>query len=108
MVTEIIHIERNTLGFVQKLRNRSPILFDFAMAHLVLLAVAGVFALIDDHMVTGVNRWIKPMKFALSVAIYLLTIAWLLPDTDIGEKKQQRLGAFLAWTAAIEVVLITM
>src|SRR4051794_18978209 len=108
MVTEIIQAERNRLGIVQRFRNRSPILFDFAMAHLVLLAVMAVFALNDDQMVTGVNRWIKPMKFALSVAIYLFTIGWLLPDTRIGEKKQKRLGAFLAWTAAVEVGLITM
>jgi hypothetical protein len=59
-------------------------------------------------MVNGVNRWIKPMKFAASVAIYLLTIGWLMPDIGINEKRQKRISAFLAWTVAIEIGLITM
>jgi hypothetical protein len=108
MVTEIIQPERSVFGSVRKLRSRSPILFDFAMAHLILLAVVSVFALIDDQMVTGVNRWIKPMKFASSVAIYLFTIGWLMPDIGIEERLQKRLGAYLAWTVAIEIGLITM
>lgn len=33
---------------------------------------------LDGRTVTGINPWIKPLKFDLSVTIYLWTLAWLL------------------------------
>jgi hypothetical protein len=32
----------------------------------------------DSRLVMGINVWIKPIKFALSIAIYVWTVAWLL------------------------------
>ncbi len=36
--------------------------------------------LVDDTQILGLNRWIKPFKFFVSVAIYLLTFCWLSGD----------------------------
>jgi hypothetical protein len=32
----------------------------------------------DDTIVSGINAWIKPAKFAISIVVYLWTFAWLL------------------------------
>ena len=60
-------------------RARQPLLFDTARAHLILLAFCSVLALVDKTQLTGVNRWIKPIKFCASVGIYLASMAWFWP-----------------------------
>lgn len=34
--------------------------------------------MIDDRMLNGISVWIKPLKFQLSVGLYLLTLAWFV------------------------------
>ena len=33
---------------------------------------------VDDTTIMGINAWIKPIKFLISVAIYSWTMGWLL------------------------------
>jgi hypothetical protein len=50
----------------------------FTQAGLLFLMALPVFAaagLIDDRLHLGIDIWIKPAKFALALAIYLLTLA---------------------------------
>jgi hypothetical protein len=42
-----------------------------------LLGVSIVGLLIDPRIVTGAPAWLKPAKFAASIAIYTLTLAWV-------------------------------
>ena len=37
-----------------------------------------MISLFDSRLVMGINVWIKPIKFAASITIYVWTIAWLL------------------------------
>lgn len=37
-----------------------------------------VIAAFDSRTVTGLNPWIKPMKFSASLGVYFLTLGWLL------------------------------
>jgi hypothetical protein len=46
--------------------------------HLVLLAGALLVGALDERTVLGVNVWVKPSKFAVSIVIYLWTLAWLM------------------------------
>lgn len=70
------------LGFVPRLigeaRERNPVLFRVAAGHLLLLALMLVVAPFDARTVMGINPWVKPMKFAISIAVYALTLGWLL------------------------------
>ena len=46
---------------------------------LLLLAIAALTALaqtLDPRLVDGVNTWVKPTKFLVSVALFALTAAW--------------------------------
>lgn len=47
---------------------------------LLLAALVGMVCLapFDTRMVAGVNPWIKPMKFGVSIAAYFWTLAWFM------------------------------
>ena len=73
----------------------------------VLLAVAAVMAatavvttvlaIVDPVQIVGRNGWLKPLKFSISIAVYALTIAWLL---TLLPERRQRLGRGIAWVIA--------
>jgi hypothetical protein len=84
--------------FIQELKKRNPMLYYFGWVNIVLFLVCLFLFFIDDTIVTGINAWIKPMKFALSVAIYSWTFGWIL--FYLNSKRQRN---FITW-----VVLICM
>lgn len=57
-------------------RERRLALFGALM--LALLLPMAVAAGLDDRVLRGANLWIKPMKFALSIAVLALTTAWFV------------------------------
>lgn len=64
-----------------------------------VVAIFGLF--LDPRIITGVPAWLKPAKFSASIAIYVLTLAWiftLLP----GWKKTRFI---VGWTTAIVMLL---
>ena len=44
---------------------------------IVILAASIVGLAIDPRSITGAPAWLKPAKFAASIAIYTLTLAWV-------------------------------
>lgn len=50
--------------------------FVWAMAGLAVVSAVGVFA--DERVLVGAPIWLKPFKFSVSLALYGLTLAWLL------------------------------
>ncbi len=42
---------------------------------LALVPLLGAYAL-DERVFQGINVWLKPMKFAFALMVYLLTLAW--------------------------------
>lgn len=88
--------------------NQQPLLLGLAAAH-ALLALAFIPAmLLDDRAVLGLNPWIKPQKFALSIAIFLATIAWIMTL----HRMPRMLSSVVAWIIAagaiVEIVLISL
>ena len=69
----------NRLGqFFRELYRRSRVLAITGWIHLALLAGMLVIFPFDSRLVVGINPWIKPLKFAASITIYVWTVAWLL------------------------------
>jgi hypothetical protein len=66
------------LDFWTELVGRNRPLAYGGLAFLAMAVVAAVLIPFDNRTVTGVNPWIKPLKFDLSVAVYLWTLGWLL------------------------------
>ncbi len=64
---------------------------------MALLVVPTLIAhAIDPRLFNGDNVWLKPLKFEISIAVYLFSFALLLPLT--GEAFQRtRLGRFTVW-----------
>jgi hypothetical protein len=82
-------------------------LLALAAAMAVLALFAAVAAFLDPREVTGVNVWLKPLKFALSTLIYSVTLSWLL-----GQLHRLRRLAWIAGTVAtiglaVELIIIT-
>lgn len=88
----------------------SPILALGGFLCLIALLPSGVMMLIDDRTFQGVNTWLKPMKFQLSVGVYLLTLAFFIGYlTDTARKSAVVLSIALAATITglFEVIYIT-
>ena len=64
--------------FLKELKFRNPVLYYFGWVNFLLFVVCFVAYLLDDTLITGINAWVKPMKFGLSVGIYCWTFGWLL------------------------------
>ncbi len=59
-----------------QLVNDAPLFARLGMFMLLLMVPTGFAALIDDRLLYGVNVWVKPLKFELALAVYLLTLAF--------------------------------
>ena len=70
----------------------------------LMLVVAGaslVGMLVDPRVITGAPAWLKPFKFAISTAIYSLTLAWIFGYLSNWPRARRVVG----WTTAIVFVL---
>lgn len=68
---------------------------------LAVLVVSLVGLIVDPRIVTGAPVWLKPVKFAISTSIYMLTLAWvftLLPEWP-------RTRRVVGWLTAVVMVL---
>ena len=74
-----------------------------------LLVAWLVWGLFDGRSVGGVPVWVKPAKFALSVAMTGPAIAWIVGQTP-GDQRRRRVhlaGTVIAAVAALELVIIS-
>jgi len=62
--------------FIETLRFRNEPLFWFGVFCLLLALFFGLLIKMSQTEVMGVNAWYKPIKFALSIAIFSWTMAW--------------------------------
>ncbi|MDX1700141.1 MAG: hypothetical protein R3250_05950 [Melioribacteraceae bacterium] len=54
----------------------------------------------------GINTWYKPMKFALSIAIYLWTFGWILAYLKVKKQYIQYISWGIAVSMLVEISLI--
>jgi hypothetical protein len=93
---------------LREIQRRNPLLFGLGVAHLILFGIMLLIAPFDERTVMGINPWIKPMKFAISIAIYSFTIGWILAELPLRGEVKRRIDHILAVTLLIEIALITM
>lgn len=73
-----------------------PRLTAAAFGMLLLVAPTALAYAIDDRLLQGVNVWLKPLKFELSLVVYFLTLALVLPLTAKAFQAS-RLGRYVFW-----------
>ena len=93
---------------IAELRARDPLLFWTGAAMLLGLVVVTLLSISDQRLILGINPWIKPMKFLISIATFLWTLAWFMPETEPDPVRR----ALVRWTVAgamlIEIVLVSL
>ncbi len=89
------------------LKARSPELVGGAWLNLGLLLVMLLGLAFDHRVVTGAPVWLKPVKFASSIAVFLLSIAWMVQmlPPSVGVRRASKV---IAWLLTLEVFLIGM
>ncbi|HEU4471596.1 MAG TPA: hypothetical protein VFR58_10960 [Flavisolibacter sp.] len=65
-------------AFILELKQRSEPLFYFGILCLAASLICLSLTRFTATQVAGVNTWFKPFKFALSIAVYSMTMAWLV------------------------------
>jgi len=71
------------MSFFTRLWRIDPVLVGTGLFLAALMVPFGIGLLVDPRVITGAPAWLKPMKFAISTAIYAFTLAWVftyLPD----------------------------
>lgn len=66
------------MSILSELRRRNKLLYWFGVFNVVVGITCIFLQFTDDAQLLGVNRWVKPMKFYLSVGIMVFTMNWLL------------------------------
>ncbi len=88
-------------------QNQRPLILS-GVGFLLVTMILAILMLFDSTQILGINRWVKPIKFASSSAIFLLTIAVYLYYLQ-GFKKSK---SIIAWGTLVimiaEVFLIIM
>lgn len=95
------------MKFITELKQRNPLLFWFGLFNILVGIICLVLMQTDGLQVLNVNRWLKPMKFYLSVGIMILTMGWLLYYLD-DLKKIKRFSWWLVITMFFENGLILL
>ena len=73
-------------NILKELRQRNKLLYWFGWLNFIVAVACIVMMPLENVQVMGVSRWLKPMKFYLSVTITCWTIAWLMHHLS-GSKK---------------------
>ena len=101
MSTEITLMARGMTAMLHRLWKGSAPLTATGLAMMAALAVAAIGLVVDPRIVTGAPAWLKPAKFAASIAIYTFTLAWIF--TLIPEWTRTR--RVVGWTTAVTLML---
>lgn len=67
-----------------------------------------LLSLIDDRQVLGINTWLKPSKFAFSLASYTILLAYIIPLLDVSKRTVRWLSRLSVWFLIFEYFLISM
>ncbi len=94
------------MDLMNRLRLKNKPLYYFGWFNLIFAFGSFLMMQFDDTKILGINAWIKPMKFFLSVGIFSFTMAWFLPL--LGQHKKSRIYSYvIILTLTLEVVIIS-
>ncbi|HEV2688591.1 MAG TPA: hypothetical protein VGV35_08560, partial [Bryobacteraceae bacterium] len=94
--------------WLRELYRANPVLAITGWLHWALLAVLIAVYPFDSRTILGISLWIKPMKFAVSLAIYVWTLAWYLRYLRGHERAVRIISWGVAASAVTEIFCITL
>jgi hypothetical protein len=84
----------------------SPELMATAALMLIVLAGTLVGLAVDPRVITGAPAWLKPSKFAISIAIYCVTLAWFFTFIPEWIRTRRVIGWMTAFAMVVEMAII--
>ena len=78
-----------------------------AVVMLVALAACGFGLLVDPRVVLGAPVWLKPAKFAFSIAVYCLTLAAVFESIPSFVRTRRTVGSLTAVAMLLEMAIIS-
>jgi hypothetical protein len=91
---------------LRRLWHASPPLTAVGLLMLGALAISLLGLLVDPRTITGAPAWLKPAKFAISTAIYSLTLAWVFTHLPEWPGTRRIVGWMTALVFVLEVAII--
>lgn len=92
---------------LQRLWQTSPPLIATAALMLIVLGGAIVGLAVDPTVITGAPAWLKPAKFAVSITIYTVTLAWVFTLIPEWTRTRRVIGWLTAITMVVEIAIIS-
>ncbi|MCI1189237.1 hypothetical protein MON38_17570 [Hymenobacter sp. DH14] len=80
----------------------NPVLSYTGWLNIALAVLALALLPLDHRLVTGALVWLKPLKFALSIAAFAFTLGWLLADLPAPAQRSVQL---ISWGVALSMLV---
>ena len=84
--------------------HRPLLFFTAVMGVTAVVTLGGIF--LDPRILTGVPIWLKPFKFAISLSLYAVTLAWMLTLLPRRSRVAEWAATVIVAAASIEIVVI--
>jgi hypothetical protein len=97
---------RTITGPIGELWRRDPVLSAVAAINAVLFGAFAVGTVLDPMVVNGEPAWLKPAKFAGSIALVCATLGWLGVHLPVDPDVRRRVSRIVGVGLLIEIVLI--
>ncbi len=88
------------MHILTELRRRNILLYWLGLFNITVGIVCIVLQFTDDVQILGVSRWLKPMKFYLSVGLLAFTLNWLMHYLN-----NKKLVKIYSWVIAITMLV---
>lgn len=94
-------MQTTLLNVVRRWYAQSPALVGTGVFMLFFALLCCVGMVLDDREVLGLNVWIKPQKFALSIAVFVFTMAWIIRVHRV----PPRMVSIIVWVLVVSIIL---
>ncbi|MEQ1573939.1 MAG: hypothetical protein ABL993_06800 [Vicinamibacterales bacterium] len=95
-------------AFLARLWATDPLLTGTGLFLLALLVPSALGIWLDPRDITGAPAWLKPAKFALSTAVYTLTLAWVFTYLPGWPRTRRIVGRATAVVMFVEIAIIDL
>jgi len=89
-----------------KVKANSPVLYKVVQLNWLLTVICLIGMILDARSLGGISVWTKPLKFAISTGIYILSVGFLITFYPFSNKKKNIITGLTAWTLLIEMGVI--
>lgn len=97
----VIHLFRN-------LYQKNALLATAGWLHIMLFLLFVLLIPFDDRLITNVNPWIKPAKFAISIAIFAWSMGWIMYELKENTRRIKTYSKIFVGFMVTEMFIIAL